>query len=214
MSNSYPNNYYSPLEEGLNVWSHGIGVVLAVAGLIALLIKASGIGDIWHWVSYTIYGTGLLTVFIASTLYHRTKDPALRYKLKIFDHAAIYAMIAGTYTPLMLITLGGTLGWTIFGIVWVIAIAGIILKLYFTGRFKLLSTLSYVGMGWIAVIAIKPLISNLPFAALMWLAAGGVLYTSGAVLYQIKRMPYNHAVFHFFVLGAAICHFMLIYYYT
>ena len=210
----YQPKYYSPVEERLNVWSHGIGIILSVAATGALLRSALLFGTVWHLVAYTIYGASQIAIFTASTLYHSAKSPALRYRLNIFDHAAIYLSIAGTYTPFTLITIRGPWGWSVFVTVWLVAITGIILKLYFTGRFKLLSTIGYVAMGWIIVIAIKPLINNLPFEGLMWLAAGGAFYSLGAVLYQIKSIPYNHAIFHFFVLVAAVCHFISIFVYT
>ncbi|TCO05432.1 PAQR family membrane homeostasis protein TrhA [Natronoflexus pectinivorans] len=214
MKNSTTITAYSPAEEKLNVRSHAVGVLFAIVAFVLLMIRAASIGDVWHWVAYTIYGVSIFTIFLASTLYHKSKKPAQRLRLKVFDHAAIYLSIAGTYTPFTLITLRGSWGWTIFGIVWGIAIAGIVLKIFFAGRYRLLSTIGYVAMGWIVVIAIKPLINNLSFAGLMWLAAGGFLYTSGAVIYQIKRIPYNHAIFHFFVLSAAVCHFIAVYLYT
>jgi hemolysin III len=212
--NSYQIKTYSPREEALNIQSHALGFILSVIALIALLINASKNGTAWHIITYSIYGVSQVAVFLASTLYHNAKEPSLRHRLNIFDHAAIYLSIAGSYTPFSLIVIGGKLGWSILGIVWSVAIAGIILKFFFTGRYKLLSTLSYVGMGWIAIIAIKPLINNLPFAGLMWVAAGGFFYTSGAILYQIKGVPYNHALFHFFVLIAWVCHFVAVYGYT
>lgn len=212
--NSYQIKQYSPLEEKLNVRSHAIGFILSVFALLALLINAHQHGSSMHLVAYAIYGASQISIFLASALYHSAREPKLRYKLNIFDHAAIYLSIAGTYTPFTLITLRGAWGWSVFGVVWTVAIAGIILKLFYTGRFQLLSTIGYVAMGWIVVIAIKPLINNLPFAGLMWLAAGGFFYTVGAVLYQIKKIPYNHAVFHFFVLMAWACHFVAVYSYT
>lgn len=212
--NSYSIKHYSPQEENLNVASHGVTLILSIAALMLLWVSAAQQGTVWHWVSYTIYGTSQVSVFMASTLYHRAKEPKLRYRLNIFDHASIYLSIAGTYTPITLITLRGPWGWSIFGIIWTIAIAGIILKFFFTGRYKLLSTISYVAMGWIALVAIEPLINNMAVGGLMWLAAGGLFYTLGAVLYQIKRIPYNHAIFHFFVVIAWGCHFIMVYYFT
>lgn len=211
---SYQIKQYSLREEKLNVWSHGIGFILSLFAFAGLLVSAYQNGSGWHWMAYSIYGVSQVAVFAASTLYHNAKEPDLRYRLNIFDHSAIYLSIAGTYTPFSLITLHGPWGWSIFAVVWAIAIIGIIFKFYYTGRFKLLSTISYIGMGWIVVIAIKPLINNLPFAGLMWLAAGGFFYTAGAVLYQIKKIPYNHAIFHFFVLIAWFCHFIVVYTYT
>jgi len=204
---------YSPQEEKLNIWSHFAGIILGIIGLILLLIKGVKSNNFIHISSYMLYGLSMITLFMASTLYHAATVSKKRKKLKIFDHAAIYFLIAGSYTPFSLVGITGTWGWSIFGIAWVIGIAGIVLKLFFTGKFNLLSTISYVAMGWIVVIAIKPLINNLSADALFWLAAGGVFYTVGAVLYSIKKIPYNHAIFHFFVLGGAISHFVGIYFY-
>jgi hemolysin III len=211
---AYLPKHYAPSEERLNVWSHGIGLILSIVATIALLRSALLFGTVWHLVAYTIYGASQIAIFTASTLYHNAKRPEWRYRLNIFDHAAIYLSIAGTYTPFTLISIRGPWGWSVFVTVWLVALAGIILKLYFTGRFKLLSTIGYVAMGWIIVIAIKPLINNVPFEGLIWLAGGGILYMVGAVLYQIKSIPYNHAIFHFFVLAAAMCHFISIFVYT
>jgi hemolysin III len=206
--------FYPPLEEKLNVISHGIGFLLSIAALVLLVVYASMYGSVWHVVSYSIYGGSLILLYLASTLYHSTKKPKLRGRLQIFDHAAIYVLIAGTYTPFTLVTLNGTTGWIMFGITWAFALTGIILKIIFTGRFNLLSTIMYVFMGWIVVLAIKPLIQNLPFMGLMWLFAGGVFYTIGAVLYSIKSIKYNHAIFHIFVLAGSFCHFMAIFFYV
>ncbi|PJC60712.1 MAG: hemolysin D, partial [Flavobacteriales bacterium CG_4_9_14_0_2_um_filter_35_242] len=178
--------YYPPFEEKLNVISHGIGFLLSIAALVLLVVYASIYGTVWHVVSYSIYGGSLILLYLASTLYHSAKRSKLRGRLQIFDHAAIYILIAGTYTPFTLVTLNGTTGWIMFGITWAFALTGIILKIIFTGRFNLLSTIMYVFMGWIVVLAIKPLIHNLPFEGLMWLFAGGIFYTIGAVLYSIK----------------------------
>lgn len=210
----YQIKYYSPVEEMLNVRSHALGILLSIIGLIFLIINATRNGTSLHLMAYVIYGISQMAIFTASTLYHSAKQPTRRHRLNIFDHAAIYISIAGTYTPFTLLVMEGVWGWAVFITVWSIALAGIILKFFFTGRFKLASTIGYVAMGWIIVIAIKPLVTNLSMQGLLWLAAGGFLYTSGAVLYQIKRIPYNHAIFHFFVLGAFVCHWIAIYFYT
>ncbi|MGE4289772.1 MAG: hemolysin III family protein [Salinivirgaceae bacterium] len=203
-----PIHRYTHTEEQINIWSHFAGIILSLVGMVILLIKGINLQSTLHIVSYAIYGTSMLVLFSASTLYHSAKNPEKRKKLNIFDHAAIYFLIAGTYTPFTLLGLQGAWGWSIFGVAWGIGLAGIILKLFFTGRFNLLSTISYVAMGWIIVFALKPLIERFPFEGLMWLAAGGVFYTIGAVLYMFKKIPYNHAIFHFFVLAGAIAHFM------
>ncbi len=214
MKNKYQPTYYEPKEEKLNVITHAIGLVLSVLGLFFLIIKASVYGTVWHLVSFSIYGVSLFVLYTASTLYHNSQEIKLRTKLNIFDHASIYLLIAGTYTPFTLVTLNGKIGWWIFGITWFIAITGVILKLFFTGKYDRLSTIMYVLMGWIIVLVIKPLIQNLPIEGIFWLFAGGISYTLGAVLYSINKLKYNHAIFHLFVLLGSICHFISIYFYV
>ena len=206
--------FYSPLEESINIYSHILGIVLSLVGLVFLLLKAANHGDVWHIVSAAIFGISLIVLYTASSLYHSAKDPAVRNRLRIFDHAAIYVIIAGTYTPFTLITLHGTVGWIIFGITWGMALIGIILKLFFTGRFKILSTAMYVFMGWVIVFAINPLIDNLAPSGLQLLVAGGLAYTVGAVLYSIKAIPLNHAIFHILVLVGTGCHYFAVYFYV
>lgn len=206
--------FYDPKEEKLNVISHAIGLVLSVLALVLLVVYASKEGSVWHIVSFSIYGTSLIVLYSASTFYHYSRTPKLRHRLNIFDHAAIYVLIAGTYTPFTLVVLKGWAGWTIFGVSWGLAITGIILKLFFTGRFDKISTIAYVLMGWLIIFAIKPLVNNLPFEGLMWLLSGGVFYTVGALLYSIKKMNYNHAIFHIFVLLGSFSHFMAVFFYV
>jgi hemolysin III len=205
---------YSPAEERVNISSHAIGLLLSVAALALLVVRASSNGDVWHIVSFSIFGISLIILFAASTIYHSSRDPALRARLRVVDHASIYVLIAGTYTPFTLVTLNGTIGWTIFGITWGMALIGIVLKLFFTGRYEKVSTLMYVFMGWIIVFAIGPLIDNLSPDGLSWLVAGGIAYTVGAILYGIKQIKFNHAIFHVFVLVGAFCHFMAVYFYV
>ncbi|MDG5800052.1 hemolysin III family protein [Marinilabiliaceae bacterium ANBcel2] len=207
-------NSYSYKEEKLNIISHAIGVLFSIFALALLTTKGIKSGNITHIFAYSIYGLSLLTVFSASTLYHSAKSPVSRKKFKVFDHIAIYLSIAGTYTPYALITLNDSnVGTIIIVLVWSIAITGIIFKLFFTGRFKIVSTLSYLAMGWSIVIAVKPLIENVEMNGLVWLAVGGILYTTGAIIYQIKKIKFNHAIFHFMVLIAAISHVIAVYYY-
>ncbi|MFH1000070.1 MAG: hemolysin III family protein [Bacteroidota bacterium] len=205
---------YERKEEILNVISHGIGFLLSVAALVLLVVFASIDGSVWHIVSYSIYGTSLVVLYLASTLFHWSKKPSRRLKLNVFDHASIYVLIAGTYTPLMLVTLRGPWGWSLFGVVWGMAILGIVLKLFFTGRYNKISTMAYLVMGWVVVIALKSLIANLNTPGLIWLAIGGVSYSVGAVFYLLNKIPYNHAIFHLFVLGGSIAHFVTIFWYV
>lgn len=214
MNNNDRVKYYPLAEERINVLSHGLGLLLSIVALPYLITQAISSGTVWHTVSFTIYGFSLILLYAASTIYHSSQRPRLRSRLNVFDHSAIYVLIAGTYTPLTLVTLHGTMGWVLFGIAWGAAFVGIILKLFFMGRYKLLSTIMYVAMGWIVIIAVKPLIHNMPVNGLWWLLAGGISYTIGAVLYSQKRMKYNHAVFHLFVLIGSFCHFVTIFFYV
>lgn len=206
--------YYSPIEEKVNTISHAIGLILSIIALVFLVTYANLQGDAWHIVSFSIFGASLITLYAASTSYHSAKKPELRNRLKIIDHASIYVLIAGTYTPFTLVTLNGTIGWVIFGITWGLALTGIILKLFFTGKYDLFSTIVYVIMGWVIVFAIKPLIGNLPLEGILWLVAGGISYTIGAVLYSIKKIKFNHAIFHMLVLIGSFCHFMSVFFYV
>ena len=205
--------FYSPTEEKLNIWSHAVGLFLSIVALILLIAKAVQEDNIWMKISFPIFGISLVLLYLASTLYHASKNPEKRFKLKIFDHAAIYVLIAGTYTPFTLVSLNGKTGWIIFFTVWAIAFAGIILKLFFTGRFKVISTAMYVLMGWIIVFYFKELTANLQSDGVFYLILGGFFYTIGAILYSIKKMKFNHAIFHFFVLAGSFCHFLSVYLY-
>ena len=202
------------MEEFWNALTHGIGTALAVVGLIFLLFSAHIHGNIWHVVSFSIYGVSLVLLYLASTLYHSFRRPKLKHALHIVDHAAIYLLIAGTYTPFALVVLHGMVGWTVMGIIWTLAAVGIVLKVFFVGRFKRISTACYIGMGWLIVICIKPLAAGLTGAGMSWLLAGGVLYTVGSLFYLLKRMPYNHTVWHLFVMGGSAAHFVTIAFYV
>jgi hemolysin III len=206
--------YYSPIEEKININSHAIGFILSLAASVLLVTHASLHGNVWHVVSFSIFGASLIILYVASTCYHSTKKPELRSRLRIIDHASIYVLIAGTYTPFTLVTLKGPIGWSIFGITWGLALTGIILKLFFTGKYNFISTLMYVFMGWIIIFAIKPLINNLPLEGLLWLVAGGMAYTLGAILYSIKKIKFNHAIFHVFVFIGSFSHFVAVFFYV
>ena len=205
---------YTAREELANSLTHGLGAVLSVAGLVLLVVFAARHGDAWHVVSTAIFGTTLVLLYTASTLYHSLRGERLKQRLQKFDHAAIFLLIAGTYTPFVLVPLRGPWGWSLFGIVWGLAIVGVALKFWFAGRFKLASTLIYVGMGWLVVIAIKPLMAALPAGGVKLLVAGGLCYTGGAVFYLWKRLPYHHAVWHLFVLGGSACHWAAVFCYV
>ena len=206
--------FYSPTEEKLNIWSHAVGIFLSIIALVLLIVKAVEQNNVWMMVSFPIFGISLIVLYLASTLYHASKHPEKRFKLKIFDHAAIYVLIAGTYTPFTLVSLNGEIGWFIFSVVWAIAFAGIILKLFFTGRFKVISTAMYVLMSWIIIFYFKELTANLNSDGVFYLILGGVFYTIGAILYSIKKIKFNHAIFHFFVLAGSFSHFLSVYLYV
>lgn len=206
--------FYSPTEEKLNIWSHAFGIFLSIIALVLLIIKAVQQDNIWMMISFPIFGVSLILLYLASTLYHASKEPQKRFKLKVFDHAAIYVLIAGSYTPFTLVSLNGETGWLIFSMVWVMAFTGIILKLFFTGRFKIVSTAMYVLMGWLIVFYFQDLTASLHEKGVFYLILGGVLYTIGAILYSIKKIKFNHAIFHFFVLAGSFCHFLSIYLYV
>lgn len=214
MENQKPPHFYPPFEEKINIITHAFGLGFSIIGLVLLILKALKIEDSMLLVSFSIFGASMILLYAASTFYHSAKTNKLRYRLNILDHASIYLLIAGTYTPLTLITLQGTLGWIIFCVVWLMAFTGIILKLYFTGRYQVLSTSMYVLMGWIIVFAAKPLYNNLDLWGIIWLFAGGVSYTLGAVFFSIEKIKFNHAIFHLFVLLGSFCHFMSIYLYV
>ncbi|WP_298632694.1 hemolysin III family protein [uncultured Umboniibacter sp.] len=211
--NTHSVSEYSIFEERLNVLSHVIGLLLAVLGSVLLLIRAVSIGEVVHIVSFGVYGASMIILYAASSLYHSAKNPIARRHLKVFDHAAIYILIAGSYTPFTLVVLSGWVGWTLFGIVWGMAACGVVLKIFFTGRYHKVSTAIYVLMGWLIVLAIKPLSEGLPEAGVQWLVAGGISYTVGALLYSIRRLPLNHALFHVFVVLGTVFQFITVYEY-
>ena len=198
------------IEELVNTLTHGTGALLSAAGFAVLVFLAYRHGSMLHIVSCGIFGATLVLLYTASTLYHSVRSPRLKHILKIVDHSCIYLLIAGTYTPFTLVTLQGSWGWTLFGLIWVLAAAGIVFQIFFVYRFKILATIAYVLMGWLAVFAVKPLLDALPAGGFAWLLAGGLAYTVGALFYLIKRLPYNHAIWHLFVLGGSTCHYVAV----
>lgn len=205
---------YTLGEEIANSVTHGIGIALAVAALSILVTFAGLFGDAWRVVSFSVYGTTLILLYLFSTLYHAVTAPRAKAFLRILDHSAIFLLIAGTYTPYMLVTLNGAFGWTIFGLVWFLAILGITLNAFFMDRHKWLMIGLYVGMGWLVVVALEPLADKLSLAGLIWLALGGLCYSLGVVFYVWHRLPYNHAIWHLMVLAGSVCHFFGILFYV
>jgi hemolysin III len=195
-------------EEVANALTHGLGAAAALAGGAVLITLAALYGDGWQLVSAIVFGLCLLLLYIASTLYHAIQHPVAKARLKVFDHCAIYLLIAGTYTPFTLVGLRGPWGWSLFAAIWALAFAGVAFKLFYTGRFKLLSTLFYIAMGWLVVVAIKPLLGALDAWTFGWLLAGGVFYTLGTVFYHRPSLPYAHAIWHMFVIAGSVCHYI------
>jgi hemolysin III len=206
------NATYSAFEEKLNIWSHAFGLLLSVIAFPFLVLKALNFDGFLKTTSFIAYGISLIILYAASTFYHAATIPKKRRRLNILDHAAIYVLIAGSYTPFSLVALDANLGLYLFAFVWIFALVGVILKLFFTGRFNKLSTVMYLLMGWQVVFFISPLMKSLSSFSLNFLFIGGVFYSIGAVLYLIKRLPYNHAIFHLFVLLGSFSHFLSIYY--
>ncbi len=205
-----PAAAYSPREELLNAVTHGIGVALSVAGLAWLVTWASLHGTAWHIVSAAVFGTTLVLLYTSSTLYHSFRDERTKRLWRKLDHAGIFLLIAGTYTPFALVSLRGPWGWSLFGVTWGLAVVGIALKFWFTGRFRGVSTAIYIGMGWIVVIAARPMLAQVPAVGLWLLLAGGLCYTGGTVFYLWKRLPYHHAIWHLWVLAGSVCHFFAV----
>lgn len=197
-------------EEIWNALTHGAGAVFSIVGGAVLITLTALSGTGWQLAGAIVFSVSLMLLYVASTLYHAVPHPIAKGRLKIFDHCAIYVLIAGSYTPFTLVGLRAHGGWWLFAAIWTLAALGIVFKLFFTGRFKLVSTLIYLAMGWLIIVAIKPLMAALTPAMLGWLFAGGASYTLGTVFYMSKRIPYTHAIWHGFVLLGSSCHFVAV----
>jgi hemolysin III len=197
-------------EEIANSLTHGIGLVLAIIGLVVILIAATTRGDRWVIVACAIYGVTLVLLYLTSTLYHALALTHARNVFRRLDHAAIYLLIAGTYTPFALVSLRGPWGWSLFGISWGLAVLGITAKAVLGPRWPIVSTTVYILMGWLAVVAVGPMFRHVPGGGIAWLVAGGLLYTGGVVFYAWERLRYAHAVWHLFVLGGSVCHYIAV----
>ena len=200
-------------EEIANSITHGIGVAFSIVALVLLVVFASKYGDIWRIVSFSIYGSTLFFLYLASTLYHSFTNRRVKRFFRILDHSSIYLLIAGTYTPVILISMRGPLGWTIFGLIWAMAIGGIIAKVFLVGKYKTVSVLLYVAMGWL-IVPFWPALEMIPKGLIIWIAVGGLSYTLGLAFYAFKKVPYFHFVWHLFVLGGSVCHFFCILFYV
>ena len=197
-------------EERANVLTHGLGALAAVVGGGVLVALVARYGDGWQLTGAIVFGLSLVLLYVASTWYHAISDPLTKARLKVFDHCAIYLLIAGTYTPFTLVSLRGSWGWGLFAAIWTLALAGVVFKLFYTGRFKLLSTAIYIAMGWLVVVAIKPLLGALDAWTFGWLLAGGLCYTLGTVFYHRPSLRYSHAIWHLFVVAGSVCHYIAV----
>jgi len=205
---SWQNPFYTLREEIANSVTHGIGAALSAAGLVTLIVLALGYGgDGWLVAGFTIFGASLVVLYLASTLYHAVQHRRAKRILRKCDHAAVYLLIAGTYTPFLLISLRGPTGYTLLVLVWGMAAAGVLWKMFFTGRYEVLATIVYVLMGWMCVVAYRQMVAAVPPEGLKLLFAGGIVYTTGVLFYAWEKLPYNHAVWHLFVLGGSVLHF-------
>jgi hemolysin III len=200
----------SPREELFNALTHGLGATAALAGGAVLITLAALFGDGFQLIASIVFGITLLLLYVASTLYHAIQHPVVKGRLKVFDHCAIYLLIAGTYTPFTLIGLRGPIGWTLFGVIWALAVFGVIFKLFYTGRFERLSTVVYIAMGWLIMIAAKPTMQALDGWTFGWLLTGGVFYTLGTFFYHRPSMRYSHAIWHMFVIGGSVSHYIAV----
>jgi hemolysin III len=201
---------YSRGEEIANWVTHGVGLVASIAGLTLLIVYSSHRGNAWHVVSFTVFGLTLLTLYTVSTIYHARRSERSKRLFRRLDHAAIFLLIAGTYTPFLLTHFRGPWGWTLFGAIWGLCGAGAVFQLFFGERYRLASTLAYIFVGWLIVVALEPMIARLPHGGLWLLLAGGLCYTLGVVFYLWRRLRYHHAVWHGFVLGGSTCHYLAV----
>lgn len=204
------NPVYNLAEEIANGVTHGLGAILSVVGFILLVFLAAIYGDTWRVVSFSIYGSSLILLYLASTFYHSIQNSKAKRILRKIDHASIYILIAGTYTPFMLVSMRSPLGWMVLIAVWGMALAGIIWKIFFLGRLEVITTILYLLMGWMGGIIFIRDIGNIPPLGVGMLVAGGVTYTLGVIFYAWEKLPYNHTIWHLFVLGGSICHYFAV----
>ncbi|MFW6333447.1 MAG: PAQR family membrane homeostasis protein TrhA [Thermodesulfobacteriota bacterium] len=205
---------YSVREEIANSITHGIGFLLSIVGLCLLIVLSRAHGDAWHVVSCIIYGSTLIFLYAASTLYHSIYPAKLKPILRTLDHSTIFLLIAGTYTPFTLVNLRGPWGWSLFAVIWILAFFGIIFQKTMLRKGPMVSVGFYLLMGWVVVAAVKPMLSRVAPGGWVLLLLGGLSYTIGVVFYSWKRMPYNHAVWHLFVLAGSACHFFAVLFYV
>ncbi len=206
----YNAHIYTTGEEIANAVTHGIGALLAIVALVLLIVFSSMRGNATDVVSFSVYGTTLVILYLMSTIYHSLPRGKAKDVFEILDHSSIFLLIAGTYTPFALVTLKGAKGWTIFGIIWGLALAGMVMKVFLVKKFVILSTLMYISMGWMAIFILKDIMMAVPMNGVILLVLGGVAYTVGAFFYVWRKIPYHHAIWHLFVMGGSIFHFFAI----
>jgi hemolysin III len=199
-------------EEIFNSITHGVGVLLSIAALVILVVLAVGKGNTWHVVSFSVYGSTMVLLYLASTLYHSFTAEKVKNLFARFDHAAIFLLIAGTYTPFLLTALRGTFGWVLFGIIWGVAVIGVVIRSIYLTRFRKLMVAIYLIMGWLFVVAVGPMIKNLPLTSMIFLLLGGIFYSVGVVFYVKRNLKYGHGIWHLFVLAGSIMHFFAVLY--
>lgn len=202
--------YYTPDEEQLHTLTHGLGAALSLAGLAFLVALALEIGSWLHLVGFGVYGSSMVALYLASTLYHATTRPRWKKYFQTLDHAMIYVLIAGTYTPFILTRVNHTLGLTLLAIVWLIALVGFVFKIFFVGKYRIFSTVGYILMGWLCIIVWQDILTNLPAMSILWLSVGAAIYGAGTIFFALERLPFNHAIWHLFVLAGSVCHFMAV----
>jgi hemolysin III len=213
MEKTERKKYYTVGEEIANSVAHGVGAALSVAALAILVVSAVGTGEVVKITSFSIYGSTLIVLYLSSTLYHALTNEKAKNVFRYMDHISIYFLIAGTYTPVTLVLLGGAWGWTVFGLSWGLALAGTIFKVLFFGRYEWVSLMIYIFMGWLVVIAIKPMMEVMPFGMFLWFLAGGLFYTLGVIFYAVHKVKFFHFIWHLFVIAGSVAHFFGIIFY-
>jgi len=207
MEKTRPARLYTLAEELFNSITHGIGTLLSIAALVILVVIAARRRDVLAVVCFTIYGSSLLLLYLSSTLYHSLTAPRAKAVFRVLDHASINLLIAGSYTPITLLALTPGWGWSLFGVVWGLAILGVLLNIAGLEKTRRISMALYVLMGWLVIVALKPMLAMVPAGLLYFLLAGGLFYTIGILFYAVKKIPFNHGIWHLFVLSGSICHF-------
>lgn len=205
---------YSEAEELANRLTHCVAALLSIVGLVILLVAASRTGDPYRIVSSAVFCSVLCIFYIISTLYHTFRNPRVRYIFRILDHAGIFLVIAASYTPFTLVSLREGNGWALFGVVWGLAVVGVVFKTFMTHRLAFLAPVLYIALGWLIVVDLEGLLSMVPIKGVLWLFAGGLCYTVGIIFYAIDRIPYNHAIWHLFVVAGSLCHYLSILWYV